>query len=121
MPASAMADATTRATRRAKRSTTLLATATPCPEPPRGARAADSARPPLDAAPGDRNILLGKVLRITRDGGIPPNNPYTGSDSQRCNVAGRTDPGKNCQETFASGLRNPFRPARHPDAPGARP
>ncbi len=68
----------------------------------------------------DRNILLGKVLRITRDGGIPPTNPYTGTDSKRCNVAGRTDPGKNCQETFALGLRNPFRLAFDPDASGTR-
>ncbi len=82
--------------------------------------AGDSGCQALNDAPRDRNILLGKVLRITRDGGIPPSNPYTGSDSERCNVAGRTDPGKNCQETFASGLRNPFRLAFDPDASGTR-
>src|SRR5918995_6335976 len=32
----------------------------------------------------DPHILLGKVLRITRDGGIPTTNPYTGTDSARC-------------------------------------
>ena len=66
----------------------------------------------------DRHILLGKVLRIERDGGIPPDNPYTGSGSDRCNVTGRTNPGNNCQETFARGFRNPFRMAFDPDAAG---
>jgi glucose/arabinose dehydrogenase len=68
----------------------------------------------------DRNILLGKILRITRNGGIPATNPYQGTDSARCNLTGRTDVGKNCQETFASGLRNPFRFAFDPDASGTR-
>jgi glucose/arabinose dehydrogenase len=68
----------------------------------------------------DSHILLGKVLRITRDGGIPATNPYTGTDSARCNLTGRTDPGKKCQETFASGLRNPFRFAFDPNASGTR-
>ena len=71
----------------------------------------------------DRHVLLGKVLRITREGGIPATNPYQGTNSARCGVPsanGRTDPGKNCQETFASGLRNPFRFAFDPDATGTR-
>lgn len=68
----------------------------------------------------DRHILLGKVLRITRDGGIPATNPYQGTTSARCNLTGRTDPGKNCQETFAWGLRNPFRFAFDPNATGTR-
>jgi glucose/arabinose dehydrogenase len=68
----------------------------------------------------DRHILLGKVLRITRDGGIPSTNPYQGTTSARCNLTGRTDPGKNCQETFAWGLRNPFRFAFDPNATGTR-
>ena len=68
----------------------------------------------------DRHILLGKVLRITRDGGIPSTNPYQGTTSARCNLTGRTDPGKNCQETFAWGLRNPFRLAFDPNATGTR-
>lgn len=65
----------------------------------------------------DRNILLGKVLRIERDGGIPAGNPFTGPNSGRCNVTGRTA-ATNCQETFATGLRNPFRMAFDPDAAG---
>jgi glucose/arabinose dehydrogenase/PKD repeat protein len=68
----------------------------------------------------DRHVLLGKVLRVTRDGRIPSTNPYTGTGSARCNLAGMTDPGKNCQETFAWGLRNPFRFAFDPNAAGTR-
>ena len=68
----------------------------------------------------DPHVLLGKVLRITRDGDIPPSNPYTGTGSARCNVTGDTEPGKRCQETFASGLRNPFRFAFDPNASGTR-
>jgi glucose/arabinose dehydrogenase len=67
----------------------------------------------------DQNVLLGKVLRIDRNGGIPPDNPYRGSDSGRCNAAGRTTAAK-CQETFAWGLRNPFRMAFDPNAAGTR-
>jgi glucose/arabinose dehydrogenase len=68
----------------------------------------------------DQHVLLGKVLRITREGGIPPTNPYTGMSSARCNLTGRTDPGKHCQETFAWGFRNPFRFAFDPNAAGTR-
>jgi glucose/arabinose dehydrogenase len=73
-----------------------------------------------NAASRDQQVLLGKILRITRDGAIPAGNPYQGSDSARCNVTGITDPGKHCQETFASGLRNPFRMAFDPNAAGTR-
>jgi glucose/arabinose dehydrogenase len=34
----------------------------------------------------DRNVLLGKVLRIGREGGIPPDNPFAGAASARCNL-----------------------------------
>jgi glucose/arabinose dehydrogenase len=68
----------------------------------------------------DRNVLLGKILRITRNGGVPPTNPFLGAGTARCNVTGRTDPGKICQETFAMGLRNPFRMAFDPNAAGTR-
>jgi glucose/arabinose dehydrogenase len=64
----------------------------------------------------DRHILLGKVLRIKRGGGIPETNPFRGPDSERCNRTGRTERGKVCQETFAMGFRNPFRIAFDPDA-----
>lgn len=65
----------------------------------------------------DTNILNGKVLRITRTGGIPADNPFKGSGTARCN-AGPAAAGVTCQETFASGLRNPFRFAFDPNAAG---
>jgi glucose/arabinose dehydrogenase len=57
----------------------------------------------------DKHVLLGKILRITKTGAIPASNPYQGAGTGRCNVTGSTTPGNWCQETFASGLRNPFR------------
>jgi glucose/arabinose dehydrogenase len=72
-----------------------------------------------NAASRDKNMLLGKILRIAPDGSIPAGNPYTGPDSARCNVGGRTSPDKNCQETYASGFRNPFRFAIDPDVEDA--
>jgi glucose/arabinose dehydrogenase len=68
----------------------------------------------------DQHVLLGKVLRITRDGAIPASNPYQGAGTARCNVAGRTTAPNKCQETFAWGLRNPFRLAFDPNATGTR-
>jgi glucose/arabinose dehydrogenase len=68
----------------------------------------------------DPSVLLGKILRVTSDGGIPADNPFLGADSGRCNVTGRTDPGKVCQETYSWGLRNPFRIAFDPNAAGTR-
>jgi glucose/arabinose dehydrogenase len=66
----------------------------------------------------DEFILLGKILRITRDGGIPPDNPFLGPNSDRCNVTGRTIAGHRCQETYVRGLRNPFRMAFDPNNSG---
>ena len=63
----------------------------------------------------DQHVLLGKILRITSNGGIPATNPFRGSDSARCNSTGRTSPGMKCRETFARGLRNPFRMAFDPN------
>lgn len=82
--------------------------------------AGDSGCGSTNDASRDENVLLGKILRITASGGIPPSNPFQGTDSARCNLAGRTDPGKKCQETFARGLRNPFRTAFDPNASGTR-
>jgi glucose/arabinose dehydrogenase len=74
---------------------------------------------PRNDAARDQNILLGKILRVTRGGGIPASNPYIDPEtSARCNVAGRTEAGKRCRETFTEGLRNPFRIAFDPDARG---
>ena len=68
----------------------------------------------------DRHVLLGKILRITRDGGVPPDNPFTGAGTGRCNTTGITTAGNWCQEIFATGLRNPFRIAFDPNAAGTR-
>jgi glucose/arabinose dehydrogenase/PKD repeat protein len=61
----------------------------------------------------DPHVLLGKVLRVTRDGGIPAGNPYA-TTGDVCGQTGRTAVGRRCRETFASGLRNPFRMAFQP-------
>ena len=53
-------------------------------------------------------------------GGIPPTNPFQGAGTARCNVTGRTTAGNKCQETFAWGLRNPFRIAFDPNTTGTR-
>jgi glucose/arabinose dehydrogenase/PKD repeat protein len=68
----------------------------------------------------DENVLLGKILRITPTGGIPPDNPYQGVGTARCNATGQTGVGTRCRETFARGLRNPFRIAFDPNAAGTR-
>jgi glucose/arabinose dehydrogenase/PKD repeat protein len=71
--------------------------------------AGDSGGAGNNDATRDQFILLGKILRITRDGSIPADNPFRGAGTARCNANGRTTPGNRCQETFAWGLRNPFR------------
>ncbi|QIG40201.1 PKD domain-containing protein [Microbacterium sp. 4R-513] len=63
----------------------------------------------------DLNILNGKILRITRAGGIRPDNPYLGANTQPCTAA-PAPAGRTCQEIFATGLRNPFRFAFDPGA-----
>jgi glucose/arabinose dehydrogenase len=76
--------------------------------------AGDSGSAGNNDAARDQFILLGKIVRITRSGGIPPGNPFVGANTGRCHQAGRTNPGNRCQETFAWGLRNPFRFAFRP-------
>ena len=68
----------------------------------------------------DPSVLLGKILRVTSDGGIPADNPFLGADRARCHGTGRPDPGEVCQETYSLGLRNPFRIAFDPNASGTR-
>jgi glucose/arabinose dehydrogenase/PKD repeat protein len=65
-----------------------------------------------------QNNLLGKILRITKDGAIPAGNPFQGTGTARCNVTGSTAVGSKCQEQFAWGLRNPFRIPFDPNAAG---
>jgi glucose/arabinose dehydrogenase len=75
--------------------------------------AGDSGCDGLNDASRDRNVLNGKILRIAKDGSIPPDNPFLGAGTARCNT-GPAAPGTICQETFAWGLRNPFRFAFQP-------
>jgi glucose/arabinose dehydrogenase/PKD repeat protein len=74
--------------------------------------------------PQDLGKLAGKVVRLTDNGGIPPANPYTGTGTARCNVAGvppsGSPAGTKCQEIFSYGLRNPFRQAVDPNASGVK-
>jgi glucose/arabinose dehydrogenase len=63
--------------------------------------------------------LNGTIVRITRDGGVPADNPFQGADTARCNN-GPTAPANRCQEIFAYGFRNPFRLAFDPNAAGTR-
>ncbi|TQF13828.1 PKD domain-containing protein [Myxococcus llanfairpwllgwyngyllgogerychwyrndrobwllllantysiliogogogochensis] len=62
------------------------------------------------------DVLLGKMLRIRKDGTIPTDNPwYAASGSRRCgNPAGVPTGTGPCQENYATGLRNPFRFAFQP-------
>ncbi|MGH2531440.1 MAG: DUF7594 domain-containing protein [Thermomicrobiales bacterium] len=59
--------------------------------------------------------LTGKILRITKTGGVPSSNPFMGTNSDRCALTGGTAAGRVCQEIFATGLRNPFRIAFNPN------
>jgi len=65
----------------------------------------------------DRNVLNGKVLRITRGGGVPADNPFLGAGTASCRLAPAAA-GSICQETWGWGLRNPFRMAFDPNAAG---
>ena len=62
-----------------------------------------------------KSILTGKVLRVDKMTGAPaPGNPFMGAGSRRCGNPAEPasypmDNSKPCQETFAWGLRNPFR------------
>jgi glucose/arabinose dehydrogenase len=62
------------------------------------------------------DLLFGKILRLNKDGSIPASNPYAGDpDVRRCGDPAGVPPGTGrCGETFANGLRNPFRFAFKP-------
>jgi glucose/arabinose dehydrogenase/PKD repeat protein len=82
--------------------------------------AGDSGCAGANDAARDQHVLTGKILRITKEGNIPPDNPFQGTGTARCNVTGQTTAGNKCRETFAWGLRNPFRFAFDPNAAGSR-
>ena len=50
-------------------------------------------------------MLLGKILRLTADNGIPPTNPFTNPrTSARCNKTGWSgNANVNCQEIYSYG------------------
>jgi len=68
----------------------------------------------------DKHVLTGKILRVTRTGGVPADNPFTGAGTGVCAITGATTAGNHCQETFAWGLRNPFRFTMDSNAVGTR-
>ena len=57
----------------------------------------------------DTHVLTGKILRVSKTGGIPPDNPFVGANTGICAINGATTAGFHCRETYAWGLRNPFR------------
>ncbi|HRA47988.1 MAG TPA: PQQ-dependent sugar dehydrogenase, partial [Thermomicrobiales bacterium] len=62
-----------------------------------------------------KNILNGKVLRVSRDGIAPSSNPFY-SAGGTCRVSGSTPADTHCKETYAWGFRNPFRIAANPNS-----
>jgi glucose/arabinose dehydrogenase len=74
----------------------------------------DSGCAETNNASRDPHSLNGKILRITRDGGVPPDNPWQGTGTVACALIGKTSPGNKCRETYVSGLRNAFRIAFKP-------
>ena len=82
--------------------------------------AGDSGGAGSNDAARDKHVLTGKILRVTRTGGVPPGNPFTGAGTGVCAVTGATTAGNHCQETFAWGLRNPFRFSMDANAVGTR-
>ncbi len=91
-----------------------------------GDSGADPRQDPGHAAQ-DLGLLAGKVLRITTDGQIPPDNPFTGPGTARCQFDATDNNGAidnpsttTCQEIFAYGLRNPYRFAFDPNNASTR-
>lgn len=66
----------------------------------------------------DRHSLVGKILRVNRDGEAPADNPFF-AGGVSCRL-GNASPGQVCRETFAWGFRNPFRFAVDPNAVATR-
>ncbi len=62
-----------------------------------------------------KNLLSGKILRVTPTGEVPSFNPFVGANSVRCGPTGGTSAGKVCGEIYALGLRNPYRMAFNPN------
>ena len=69
------------------------------------------------SAAQDFSLLLGKIVRIRTDGGVPADNPFVGvTNAASCATSGVGAPSfVRCTETFAYGLRNPYRFAFDPN------
>ena len=68
--------------------------------------------------PQDLGKLAGKLVRLTDNGGIPPSNPYTGTGTARCNVAGVPPSGSPAGDEVPGDL---LLRAAQPLPPGRRP
>ncbi len=75
----------------------------------------DSGCYPFNDAALDLGALSGKILRVTKTGAIPANNPYQGAGTTQCSPTGYTTLGQVCREIYSYGLRNPFRIGLDPD------
>ena len=82
---------------------------------------ATAAAPATNDASRDQQRAARQDAAHHPDGGIPSDNPFR---RRRHRVAATSmagpRPGQNCQETYAWGLRNPFRFAFDPNAAGTR-
>ena len=83
--------------------------------------AGDSGCAGQNDASRDQHVLVGKILRITQHRRDPGRTIRSRAPAPRAatSPAGRP-PATKCQETFAWGLRNPFRFAFDPNAAGTR-
>lgn len=69
----------------------------------------------------DLRNLNGKILRIDREGGPAPGNPFADPEAAPCQEAPRlSSADAPCPEIFAYGLRNPFRFAFDPNVKSSR-
>lgn len=59
----------------------------------------------------DLSLLVGKIVRVTTSGGVPPDNPFANDPAGvDCRVAGLSAPASGrCREIHSWGLRNPYR------------
>jgi glucose/arabinose dehydrogenase len=74
------------------------------------------------SAAQDLSLLNGKILRITRSGGVPSDNPFVGAPgAMSCATIGIGAPtSAKCTEIYDYGLRNPFRFAFDPNTSATR-
>jgi glucose/arabinose dehydrogenase len=74
------------------------------------------------SAAQDLSLLNGKILRITKTGGVPADNPFVGAaGAASCATAGiSASTSAKCTEIYDYGLRNPFRFAFDPNTSATR-